>query len=130
MPESPVLTILLSRDVRAAMDFYHVATGWSFEACPDSCPSCWVAKNAAGEFVAIFVDASGSDFPDAPELWLPYLSFCDLDHSIVEAEKLGATVLHAPAEIAGLGRVALLRQPGGSIVGWRSRENALAERIP
>ena len=114
-----VWTILLSRDVRAAMDFYHVATGWNFELFPGPPYPSWLARDAGGHVVAAFVDTSSSDFPDATELWLPYFSFDDLDLCIDQAEKLGATVLRAPFEIAGFGRVALLRQPGGSIVGWR-----------
>jgi uncharacterized protein len=120
MDEKAGWTILLSRDVRAAMDFYRLAAGWRFEPLPETPYPCWVAYETGGQSVAIFVDASDSDFPDATELWLPYFRFDDLDGCVLEAERLGATVLRAPFEIQGLGKVALLRQPGGSIVGWRS----------
>lgn len=123
MDRKPGWPILFTRDVRAAMDFYRVAAGWRFEPLPDT-TSYFVGHEAGGEPVAIFVDASGSDFPDAPELWLPYFRLDDLDRCVLEAEKLGATVLRAPFELTGLGRVALLRQPGGSIVGWRGASSA------
>jgi hypothetical protein len=113
-------TILLSRDVRASMDFYSVATGWRFEPLPGPPYPCWVARSPGGTPVAVFVDASASDFPDATELWLPYFTVGDLDRCVLEAEKLGATILRTPFEIPGFGRVALLRQPGGSIAGWRT----------
>lgn len=120
MPERPVWTILLTRDIRAAMDFYRVAAGWEFEPFFPGPPfPCWLAHEIGGQVVAAFVDTSSSDFPDATELWLPYFLLDDLDLRVAEAEKLGAIVLRAPFEIPGFGRIALLRQPGGSIVGWR-----------
>ncbi len=120
MWERLVCAILLSRDVHTTMQFYKEAVGWRFEALPGPDLSTWIAKSEEGELIAFFVDASSSDFPDAPELWLPHFTVDDVDRRVVEAEVNGATLLRGPVHVPGLGRVAALRQPGGGIVAWRS----------
>lgn len=112
--------ILLSRHVQSTMQFYRDAVGWQFEEFAGPPFPCWVAKSKAGEFIGVFVDVSHSDFPDAPELWLPHFTVEDVDQRIREAEKLGAAILREPFDVPGFGRVAALRQPGGGIVAWRS----------
>lgn len=115
-----VWAILLSRDVHSTMRFYQQVAGWCFEALPEIQFPCWVAKSGEGKPIAAFIDASGSDFPDAPELWLPHFVVDDIDARIRKAEKQGATILREPFDVSGFGRVAVLRQPGGSIVAWRT----------
>jgi len=120
MRDRPVWVVLLSRNVQSAMQFYREAVGWRFELLTDERVACWVAKSGDDEPLAVFVDASASDFPDARELWLPYFTVDDLDRRISEAEAKGATILREPSDIPGIGRVATLRQPDGGIVAWRS----------
>jgi hypothetical protein len=120
MQERLVWAILLSRDVHSTMQFYRDAVGWRFEPSPEPGDFSWIARSEAGELIAVFVDASGSDFPDAPELWLPHFTVDDVDLRLREAETRGATILRGPFQVPGFGRVAALRQPGGGIVAWRS----------
>jgi predicted enzyme related to lactoylglutathione lyase len=120
MQERLVWAILLSRHVHSTMQFYRDAAGWSFEAFPAPGFPCWIARTSDEAAIAVFVDASGSDFPDASELWLPHFIVDDLDRRLRAAEEQGAAILRAPFDIPGFGRVAALRQPGGGIVAWRS----------
>ena len=119
MRGQPVWTVLLSRAVHVAMDFYREAVGWRFEPFSGTQYPCWLAKSGDETIVAVFVDASASDFPDAPELWLPCFDVAGLDRAVAEAERRGATILRPPLDIGAHGRVAVLRQPGGGIVAWR-----------
>lgn len=120
MRERLVWAILLSRDVHSAMNFYREAVGWRFEAIPAPNLSSWIARSSSGEFAAVFVDASSSDFPDAPELWVPHFTVDDLDRRLEKAEAHGATILRGPFDVPQFGRVVALRQPGGGIVAWRT----------
>jgi hypothetical protein len=120
MPDRSYWAILLSRHVQTTIQFYRDALDWRFEECPGTELPSWAAKSAAGELIALFVDSSASNFPDAPELWLPLFSVDDLALRIREAEKQGATVLREPFDVAGFGQVSAMRQPGGGIVAWRS----------
>lgn len=113
-----VWAILMSRDVEGAKTFYANTLGWRFEAFSGEPFPCWVARSGEGRGVAAFVDSSRSDFPDSPELWLPYFLVEELDIRLVEAEARGATVIRPPFIVPNAGRVAILRQPGGGLVGW------------
>lgn len=113
-----VWAILMSRDVEGAKAFYGNALGWKFQPFSGEPFPLWVAKSGEGRSVAAFVDSSHSDFPDSPELWLPYFVIEDLDARLVDAEALGATVIRPPFMVPNAGRVAILRQPGGGLVGW------------
>lgn len=113
-----VWAILMSRDVQTSKAFYGDMLGWRFEAFAVEPFPLWVARSPEGRSVAAFVDSSRSDFPDAPELWLPYFVVEDLERRLGQAEASGATLLRPPFRVPGAGTVALLRQPGGAIVGW------------
>jgi predicted enzyme related to lactoylglutathione lyase len=119
-----VWAILMSRDVAGAKAFYKETLGWRFEMFTTEPFPTWVARSPEGRSVAVFVDSSASDFPDAPELWLPYFLVEDLDAQLRQAEALGATLLRPPLAISAAGRIALLRQPAGAIVGWISASPA------
>lgn len=120
MEERLVWLVLASRNVEATMRYYRETAGWRFE--PLSIGQCpwWIAKTSVGEAVCVFADSSQSDFPDAQELWIPHFTVDDVDNRVKDAERFGATILRPPFDVAELGRVALLRQPGGGIVAWRS----------
>jgi predicted enzyme related to lactoylglutathione lyase len=120
MADDGAWTVLMCRDIDAAKRFYADVLGWTFEACTATPLPCWVASGRTGKSIATFIDTSESGFPDAPELWLPYLSVDDLEARIKAAEEHGATLLRPPFAIASFGRVAIIRQPGGGIVGWAS----------
>jgi predicted enzyme related to lactoylglutathione lyase len=115
-----VWTVLMCRDLNAAKSFYAAVLGWTFTPCAGTPLPCWVAEGPNGDVVATFVDTSRSGFPDAPEVWLPYFAVDDLDARVREAEEHGATLLRPAFEIGSFGRVAIIRQPGGGIVGWTS----------
>lgn len=113
-----IWTVLMSRQVETAMALYEGALGWRFEPFGVAPVPGWVARGAEGRAMAVFLDTSESDFPAAPEMWLPCLAVGRLDERIRGAEALGAILLRPPMEFSGFGRVAVLRQPGGAIVGW------------
>ena len=118
VPGKVVWTVLLSREIESAMRLYEGALGWWFEPLLEAPVKGWLARGVSDEPLAVFLDTSGSDFPAATELWLPCLSVERLGERLQSAETFGATLLRPPMEIAGFGQVAVLRQPGGAIVGW------------
>lgn len=124
MPGRVIWTVLMSRQVHAAMALYEGALSWRFEAFSIAPVPGWVARGVDGQAMAVFLDTSESDFPAAAEMWLPCLAVERLDERIRAAEALGAVLLRPPMEFSGFGRVAVLRQPGGAIVGWMTPASA------
>jgi len=109
---------LNTRDAEAAKRFYETTIGWSFEGMPMPNGTYWVA-NSGGKPVGGVVDMNALGVPaEVPEHWLPYLAVDDIDKRVKAATKAGATVLREPWEVPGVGRIAILKQPGGGVVGW------------
>jgi predicted enzyme related to lactoylglutathione lyase len=70
-------------------------------------------KPAGGIF-----ELNGPDFAGVPEGWMPYLAVDDVDKRVAKALKAGATLMRPIFDIPGIGRIAILREPGGAGLGW------------
>ena len=42
----------------------------------------------------------------------------DIDARIELAKKGGATLAQEPFDVPGIGRIAMVREPGGALIGW------------
>ncbi|WP_371685873.1 VOC family protein [Nitratireductor sp. OM-1] len=49
---------------------------------------------------------------------MSYLSVDDVDAALEKAKAGGASVMREPFDVPGVGRIAILRQPGGAVIGW------------
>ena len=77
----------------------------------------WVAK-AGDKMVGGIFEMTGPDFAQVPEGWMPYLAVDDVDARAKKATAAGATLMRPLFDIPGIGRIAILREPGGAGVGW------------
>ena len=112
---------LMTRDVEKAKAFYGAAIGWTFEAMPmPDGGTYWVAKMGDKPVGGIF-PLSGPDFEGVPECWMSYLAVDDVDARLKKASAAGATVMKEPFDVPGVGRIAIVQEPGGACIGWMSR---------
>ena len=108
---------LMTRDVEKAKRVYADTLGWSFEAMPMPDGTYWIAK--AGEKAAGgIIDIKGQQFAGVPEAWMSYLAVDDVDARVKKAQAAGATLMRPIFEVPGVGRIAILREPGGAGIGW------------
>jgi hypothetical protein len=109
---------LMTRDVKRAKKFYADTLGWSFDAMPmPGGGSYWIAK-AGEEPVGGIFDISGSEFSPVPENWMSYIAVDDVDARVAKAAKAGAKLMKPVFEVPGVGRIAVLMEPGGAGIGW------------
>ena len=109
---------LMARDVESAKKFYADTMGWSYDAMPMGAGGTyWVAKMGDEPVGGIF-DISGSDYDGVPEGWMPYIAVDDVDARVKKAVKAGAKVMKPAFDIPGVGRIAILMEPGGAGIGW------------
>ncbi len=108
---------LMTHDIGRAQRFYGGLAGWRFESMPMPDGTYWIAKKG-GQAMGGFFEMKGADFAKVPEQWLPYVAVDDVDSSVGAAEKNGATICRAPFDVPQVGRIAILRAPGGAMVGW------------
>ena len=53
-----------------------------------------------------------------PDRWITYVHIDDLDDAISRMQACGGELIRAPWEVPGVGRVAMIRDPGGAEMGW------------
>ncbi|SFO87708.1 VOC family protein [Tranquillimonas alkanivorans] len=110
---------LMTRDVPRSVDYYGQLCGWTFDAMPmpDSETGYRVA-NREGRPVAGIMDMTGMEqLKDAPAHWFTYLAVADVDAAAKATEAAGGQVLRAPWDVPGVGRIAIVTDPGGAAVG-------------
>jgi predicted enzyme related to lactoylglutathione lyase len=106
---------LMTRDVNRAKKFYQDTIGWNFEGMPMPNGTYWVAKQDGKPVGGIF-DISPAEFKGVPECWMSYLAVDDVDARVKKAVAAGAKLMKPVFDVPGVGRIAVLTEPGG--VGW------------
>jgi hypothetical protein len=113
---------LMTRDVERAKTFYADTMGWSFDAMPMPDGTYWIAKMGDTAVGGLF-DISSPDYKGVPEGWMPYIAVDDVDARIKKAVSAGAKVMKPAFDVPGVGRIAILMEPGGAGIGWMTPVN-------
>ena len=111
---------LLARDVERAKRFYKSTVGWRFESMPMADGGTyWLAmvEGRPGPVAGMFSIAD-PQYKGMPECWMPYLAVDDVDKRVAKAVKAGAKLMKPIFEVPGVGRIAVLQEPGGAGIGW------------
>ena len=115
---------LMTRDVERAKKFYADTIGWSFDGMPmpGGSGTYWVAKMGDQPVAGIF-DMSAPEFGPVPESWMAYIAVDDVDVRVKKALAAGAKQLKPTFDVPGVGRIAILMEPGGAGIGWMTPES-------
>ena len=109
---------LMTRDVERAKRFYVETIGWTFEAMPMAEGRTYWVASEAGKPVAGIFPLDAPEFDGVPESWMSYLAVDDVDARVAKALKAGARLIKPAFDVPGVGRIAILMEPGGAGVGW------------
>lgn len=82
----------------------------------------WCAMSGTKPVAGIF-SLDGPEFDGVPESWMSYLAVDDVDKRVEKAIKAGAKLMKPIFDVPGVGRIAILMQPGGAGVGWMTPAN-------
>lgn len=104
-------------DVDRAKSFYSGALGWSFEEISPGGFPYWIIKSGQVNVGGMF-HMQDPNFAGAPERWVTYIAVDSVDERLKKATALGAIICKAPMDIPGIGRIAMLKEPGGALVAW------------
>lgn len=111
---------LMTRDVERAKRFYADTLGWTYDAMPmDDGVTYWVARCGGGPRPAggIF-DISLPMWAGVPESWMAYIAVDGIDDRVAKAVEAGAKLMRPVFDVPGVGRIAILEEPGGAAIGW------------
>lgn len=109
---------LNTHDLAGAKKFLGATLGWSFEPMPIPDGTYWVAKKGDERIGGLYDMNGDAHFKDVAEHWLSYIAVDDIDARYKKALAAGAKEGRAPFDIPNVGRIAILQQPGGAMVGW------------
>jgi predicted enzyme related to lactoylglutathione lyase len=109
---------LMTRDIERAKKFYADTLGWTYEAIQSPDGSTYWVASAEGQPVAGIFDLNGPEYDGVPESWMAYIAVDDIDTRLRKAAQAGAKVMKEPLDVPGVGRIAILSEPGGAGIGW------------
>jgi predicted enzyme related to lactoylglutathione lyase len=109
---------LMTRDVARAKKFYADTLGWTYDSMPMPDGGSYVVANADGEPAAGIFDINGTEYENVPESWMSYIAVDDVDARVKKAIQAGAKVMKPAFDVPGVGRIAILTEPGGAGIGW------------
>jgi hypothetical protein len=112
-PERFCWNELVTTSVPGAKKFYGGLLGWKTKPFGKGAPGYTLLLNGK--------DAIGGMMkcpkPGNPAQWIPYVVVEDVDATAKKAAKLGGEVLVPPFEVKGAGRIAVLADPQGAVIG-------------
>jgi uncharacterized protein YndB with AHSA1/START domain/predicted enzyme related to lactoylglutathione lyase len=109
---------LLARDVDGAKRFYAETLGWSFEPMPTPDNGTYWIATIGGQPVGGIFEIRSRAYDGVPESWMAYIAVDDVDARVNKALAAGATVMRPAFEVPGVGRIVILKEPGGAGIGW------------
>nr|WSX54576.1 VOC family protein [Streptomyces sp. NBC_00974] len=123
-PGTPCWIDLTVPDQQAALDFYGDLFGWQGEIGPAE-QGGYSVCTLKGKPVAGIMKASNPDgtVPDPmpPTVWTTYLATDALDTTLKSATDARARIVMGPMDVMDLGRMAVLADPTGAVVGlWQA----------
>lgn len=108
-----------------AKRFYQALFGWALEDRPIGGDQFYTMFTVGGKHVAALYEQSGEQRAQGvPPAWLSYVSVKDVDETAAAAKQLGGTVLMEPFDVFDSGRMALVQDPTGAVVGlWQPKRH-------
>jgi uncharacterized protein len=108
---------LMTEEVDEAKKFYTAVLGWTFEDMPMPSGKYIVAK-ANGKPVGGMMnsaDIEGGD--DMPSHWMAYIHVADVDAAVAKVAAAGGEVVKPCFDVPGVGRIAMVEDPTGAMIG-------------
>lgn len=104
---------LICEDTKAARDWYAKTCGWSFDEMPMGEGEPYYIAKLEGEPVCGIMKR-GPEMPaEMGSTWMTYLAVDDVD----AAARGAAQKLGEPFDVPGVGRIAMVADPAGAVVG-------------
>jgi uncharacterized protein len=104
-------------DTNSAKAFYHDLFGWSYNDLPmgDAVYTMIASPQQPGAGMQV------KGMPDAPTMWLPYVTVDSVHDTVSRARASGAEIIVEYMEAPGFGAGAILRDPTGAAFGiWKA----------
>jgi len=115
---------LSSPDLAKSREFYGALFDWN---CPEGPPEAggYSVCDLGGKSVAGLGPQMN---PDAPPMWMNYVNVDDADAVVGRVAEAGGAVLVAPMDVMEAGRMAVITDPVGAVIGlWQPNQHTGAQ---
>jgi predicted enzyme related to lactoylglutathione lyase len=122
---------LTTTDTAAAKEFYGGLFGWESEdlPVPNSPPYTMLSVDSA-RVAALYQQPEEQRSAGVPPNWFSYVTVASADDAAERAKELGGAVHAGPFDVMDAGRMAVIADPTGAMIGaWEAREAIGAERV-
>lgn len=99
-------------DVAAVLPFYQAVAGLESDTGPAGDLPAYTQLTVNGRSIA---GAMANPMPGSPSNWTVYFNVANADETVSKAQELGGTVLAPAFDAAGVGRMAVLKDPQGAV---------------
>ena len=106
---------MMTDDVEKARDFYTAVIGWDTEVMDIGMGPYTVFKTGGNPAAGMM--AKPAEAADAPNTWTSYVTVDDVDACAARVAGAGGTVLNGPVDIPAVGRMAIIQDPTGGVIG-------------
>ena len=116
---------LLTTDAQAAKRFYTGLFGWGYQEVPIGENAYYTMFEVGGKWISALHQMGPEQAAQGiPPNWLSYISAESADRMVARARELGATVLTEPFDVFDSGRMGVVQDPTGAVVGiWEARNH-------
>lgn len=124
LPGRPTWIDLATPDLDAAQEFYSQLFGWGFaDQGADFGGYRMITKDGkfvGGAMSSLMGPEGPTDQPQVPTCWTVYLHTPDMNATLAAAAQSGATVMLPAMDVGDAGRMGLVSDPAGAVVGlWQ-----------
>lgn len=123
---------LATPDPAAAKAFYAELFGWDYTDEPTDQPGVdYTMARRDGRSAAGMMQLSPEmAAAGMPPVWTTYVNVDDLDATVEKVEGAGGTVMQPPMDVMDSGRMAIVADPAGAVVGmWQAQAHIGAEVV-
>ncbi len=108
------------------MPFTAGRSGWEFEPAPlPDGAAYWIARKDGKPVGAIF-ELTAPEYEGVPSHWMTYLSVTDMARAEASTAKAGGEVMRPPVRVPGVGKLAVVTDASGAMIGLIEPDNAHA----
>lgn len=108
---------LLTTDVEKAKAFYAQTLGWSYDEMPMPDGNTYFVAIKEDEPIGGLMKMPAAVPAGTPPHWLSYIEVDDIDEQLAKTQQAGGTVLRPAFEVPEVGRIAVIGDPTGAVVG-------------
>ena len=112
---------MMTDDVEKACDFYTAVIGWDTEVMDIGMGPYTVFKTGGNPTAGMM--AKPAEAAGAPNAWTSYVTVDDVDACAARVAGAGGAVLNGPVDIPAVGRMAIIQDPTGGVIGIMKYEN-------